>query len=32
MPAVTPVLDALADQGFWLTEPLRRAVLDAVQE
>lgn len=30
--AVKPLLDALSDQGFWLSESLRRMVLDAVRE
>lgn len=29
---IKPVLDALSDEGFWLSESLRRAVLDAVGE
>jgi predicted nucleic acid-binding protein len=29
---VRPILDALAEHGFWLSLPLRRTVLDAVQE
>lgn len=29
---VRPVLDALVGQGFWLGEPLRRKILDAVRE
>jgi predicted nucleic acid-binding protein len=29
---VKPALDALSDEEFWLSESLRRAVLDAVEE
>jgi len=32
LPEIKPVLDALSDEGFWLSESLRRAVLDAVEE
>jgi predicted nucleic acid-binding protein len=30
--AVTPILDALVDAGFWLGEPLRKTILDAARE
>jgi predicted nucleic acid-binding protein len=29
---VKPILDALGEAGFWLGEPLRRTILDAVRE
>ena len=30
--AVRPILDALGSAGFWLGEPLRKGILDAVRE
>ena len=30
--AVKPIIDALGDAGFWLGEPLRRAILESVRE
>ena len=30
--AVRPILDALGSAGFWLGEPLRKVILDAVRE
>lgn len=32
VPAVRPLLDAVSNEGFWLSESLQRAVLDAVGE
>ena len=32
VPAVTPLLDQLVAEGFWLSEAMRRNVLDAVGE
>ncbi|MBI2527302.1 MAG: DUF3368 domain-containing protein [Candidatus Rokubacteria bacterium] len=32
VPNVRPILDAMSNEGFWLSEALQRVVLDAVGE
>jgi len=32
IPAIAPILDQLVAEGFWLSEAMRRSVLDAVGE
>lgn len=32
VPLVSPILDALGDEGFWLSKSLRKTILDAVRE